>query len=406
MAGIFKLLFDLSLYYGVTGFFLVILFHAQPFLPGFGALCAAMAANRLLGDKGKPSLRFALLLLPPLVLLLWPGLAAAIHMLPAWLYLLAAIKSDRTYLPYEDFKAVFQRYTLLTLSILPFIMFAGRGGEALAAAVPYLALMLVSGITLLRMLRDNNRGSGQMLIMAIFAIVCILLTVGRAPQLLGAAIGLLYNYLLRPILQGMAFAMALLLYGFARIISYLFPFKGAAESQEQEMDFMQVIGELGYRDEVFRDDGLPPWIPIALYILLAVGATVVLILFFRKLLGFQAEAPAPTAEDSLDDVPPAKSTRRRSITRPRDPRLAVRYYYGKFLRECSKRGLKLPNGSTSEEICRICADYFPGEDPALLREFYVIARYSAHESVTSDQADRAAVLWRRLKRTKSPANKT
>ena len=63
MAGIYKLLFDLSLYYSLSGFYLVIFFEEAPFLPGFLALCAAAVLNRLLPKQNL--LKSVALFLPP-----------------------------------------------------------------------------------------------------------------------------------------------------------------------------------------------------------------------------------------------------------------------------------------------------------------------------------------------------
>ncbi|MBQ1484052.1 MAG: DUF4129 domain-containing protein, partial [Eubacterium sp.] len=69
--------------------------------------------------------------------------------------------------------------------------------------------------------------------------------------------------------------------------------------------------------------------------------------------------------------------------RPRDPRLAVRFYYARFLREAAKRGVGVDPDLTGSEIGRRSKAVFPEGLPEMY-DIYAPARYSGRDITEAD----------------------
>ena len=72
---------------------------------------------------------------------------------------------------------------------------------------------------------------------------------------------------------------------------------------------------------------------------------------------------------------------------PRDPRMAVRYHYRRFLKLCAEKGVSPELGDTSEEVNAKNQKNFPGASMARLRTLYIKARYSQHDIDKSESKE-------------------
>jgi hypothetical protein len=81
------------------------------------------------------------------------------------------------------------------------------------------------------------------------------------------------------------------------------------------------------------------------------------------------------------------STAGPSLFTPRDPRLAVRHHYRRFLKLCAERGCPPEKGDTSGEINAKNKAKFPEDSIMRLRELYIKARYSEHPIASKDSKE-------------------
>ena len=84
-----------------------------------------------------------------------------------------------------------------------------------------------------------------------------------------------------------------------------------------------------------------------------------------------------------------------SLFAPRNPRLAVRYYYRQFLKICTEKGCPPEKGDTSKDIYLKNRELFSEEAMAELRGLYIKARYS-EEEVKKSESKRSGELLKHL----------
>ena len=404
MTECYKLIFDLSLYYTLSGFFTMLAFREKPAPLGFLLLAAAALADAGLrsGKRLRGRIVFLPLLLPLLILPTRPGLWQLLQLLPGWIYLGWSVITGRTDTDYYEFQSHFGFGLKLLLLLLTGALFGEKLPGALGAALPYLILMLADGVCLLRMLREQQRqGLRQAIYIGVFLVLCAGLTLGRAPQMLLNLVGLIYRNVLAPLLFCAAIAGAVLFYVIFLILKFLLSLR-KGEPTAPELQIEGIAEQLGLEDAYRSYLADLSWLKIVGILLAAALAVFVLVLIFRRLMG--SRRMANTAPDGSEQSERMIQTvgRKRSVgrIRPRDPRLAVRFYYAKYLAECRSRGLQFPDGMTAAELSEHSRQAFPGADPEQLAQVYAPARYSSRETVTRADAETAAALWRKLKQSR------
>ena len=410
MAGVLKILFDLSLYYTLTGFYLRCVSGQAPSAICFLALVLCAALDAFLRARGVKSrfLRFLPLLLPFLSLLARPGLIPFLHCVPAWAYAAFSILTQRLDMRYDGFRSHFGFGLKCLLLLVLGPLFPGMLKDAALGTIPYLVLMLVSGVCLLRLLREG-RGGGvrQALYMAGFVLVCAGLTVGRAPQLLMKGIGLFWSGVVAPAVFLVAVVLAAALYIFYLLAKWLVE-RAQGETPTLDISLQSTAEMLGIEDQYNQYTADLRWLKTLLLALFCAFLAFLLFLLFRRLLGDRLK-PAQSAAglDKRAVLPGAFAPERApGRVRPREPRLAVRWYFGRFLDECVRRGMALERGMTVAEVCDRSEALFPGADVRALAAIYLPARYQTSNAVTREDARRAAEAWNALRRSESPAEIT
>ena len=413
MVEIYKLIFDLALYYTLSGYYLIIGAHESPSTPGFIALCAAVALDAAARSRGvyqraPRALRVLPLLLPLIAFLFRPALWQVLQVLPPWFYIGWCLLTDRVSLHYDVFRShyAFALRALILLIFGPFI--TPQFGGVLLQTVPYLVLMLACGVCLLRMLREaRSDGLRQGVYIAVFVIACAGLTVGRAPQMLVKALGYLWQYALAPAIFVAAILFAALFYVGYLVLRWLVA-RARGQDEPLDIDARSAAQMMGLEEQYDTYVSDLRWLRTILIVLTVCLLLFFLVRFFRKLLGEKAAGPergGPWRETRI--VTPAVAAKHvGSFLRPRDPRLAVRYYYARFLAECRRRGCAVSAGMTVTELTAHCASRFPDADPKVLSALYIPARYSAVRAVTAADARRAEEAWRALKRSPMPGEET
>lgn len=401
MTAMFKLLFDTLFYYTLSAFFLTVPFHESPSPLGLGLLTLVLIGDGILRKKGMNDKwpRLLLLLLPLLLLLAKPGLPTFIHMSLAWAYDGYCILSDRVAADYYEFRQKLYTSIFLSFLILLFACLSEDGRESFGALLPFLSLMLCEGICTLRVLREKDESGRQILIMLVFMAGGALLTVGRAPQLLVKVLGFLYRYVIANGLLLLGGLAAVLFYGGIVLIYWLV----TLFSDGPHPYMIEVQGELAQNLRGV-EDGFTykehPVLTVLGYGLLALLIAYLLYRFFKGLLGDRSLSRA--GAQKLDRKERSEGRRESGgfgLLAPREPRMRVRYYYAKFLKECRRRGMYQAPGATSEELIRVSRQVFPGMDTASIQKLYVKARYSEKEEVTKEEAEEAARFWHELKKS-------
>ena len=413
MTEVCKLLFDLSLWFTLSGFYLRLAAGVGPSLWGFLALSAAVCLDALVRRRALPARRAGFLrllpLFPPLLSFLAPlTLWQALQLLPVWGYLGWSFRTDRVAISYDGFRSHFSFCLKLLLLLIFGPLFPGRFGGALLASVPYLVAMLAFGVCLLRSLREQKpSGLRQGVYIALFLLVCAGLTLGKAPQLLLQAAGMIWQYALAPLIFAAAIVFAGVFYGVYLLLRWLVE-RAQGSGEPFSPDIQGAAEAIGMGEEYAAVKANAAWLRVLLIILAVCLLLFLLYRMFRRMLGDparDAKANPWTARDGLRS--PASPQLRRgfqALLRPKDPRLAIRYDFARFLAECRRRGFSPPKSMTAAELASHSAERFPGADPAALAALYTPARYSARERVTSEDARRCAVLLRELKHSVSPTD--
>lgn len=453
---ILLLLFDTSLYYTVFGFWFRMFAHEAPSYAGFLLLAAMICLHAFLRERGEqagqsasaPSRRpgfgaggkasFLLLAIPAAgaAVLMAAGqagafglspLQAAFMVLPA-AYLAYCFYRGMTDIDLSNFRDHFRTGAWILLAVLPGVIASSKGLQYLAEVAPYLIVMLASGVTGLRNLRDNgtHRAWHGACVAGALAASWVFTAI-HMPRLIGQALLLIYSKVLAPILYAFAIAMAYLLAWAFELLRKLHDILGIQPPPEQigDNEYVTPGDEAAEMSEQIISSRIFEIIGIAVIIILIAAA---LIFVFRRLTTrrnfVRSRSKASVLSRTIltsaetDGGPSAR------LFRPRDPRLAVRWYYARFLREALSRGVSVEPDLTGSEIGRRSKTAFAGaaaasqasalagdsaggpSDPAIepdpsagVRELYDVyapARYSGH-SVTEADVRRMRAALKKLK---------
>ena len=407
MRAVCKILFDMSFYYALSGYYLYLFTLDQPASWGVPVLVLSLGAYIALrrwkpdyrvGSTGKKLFDPVTIIccaLPGLLFLTGPTIPQITQFAPAWGYLCFTLWTDRIHTNRTVFREHFSLTIRLFLLIIPGLIAIGRIGGAFESAIPYVVIYLVAGVLLMRILReDGNLPAGRN-----FAIILglLLLSVAfvflQAPQLVLAAARFVYEYVFVWIVMAGIYAV----WGISRAIYWflsLFVEFGEVETGEIDMGD-EGMGENRSPTWLWE---FPPWVEVAGIIVFSLAMVIFAILVLRRLLGNRAVgiAAAPYTEE-LEKLQKTSRGRMGGLLRPKDPRQAVRWYYRKYLKEGVSRGAEPVPADTSLSIWRKFCDYFSKSESGKLRSLYIVSRYRYSEDITKEDADMASTTWRKLK---------
>lgn len=398
-----KLCFDLSYYLAITGFYGV-LFHGDPlFLPAVFILLGSSLLDGLWSSRKGPN-KILRGLLPFLaaggILLFGPTRAQFLRFLPFLIYYCFCLLSGRVS-GNEDSWLRSSRFVWIStaLLLLPVLVIGELWQPAMEAAAPWLCLLLFSGLIQGRLLRLHSADKrAEWKLLCLFGLGCVLAALIRLPALLQKLGLFLWRVLLFPLIELLFLIIGLVCYGaywFFNLILCLGE-EGPLLPPASAMEAAKETLELEENAEALREN---PVFKIILLVLCLFALAYALYRVFRRLIGVKEEVPeeARAAEGRVLSAP--KQTKTFGRIRPKDPRLAVRFTFDKFLRECKARGVQICPNMTAEMMLAAARDAFPGADPEELRQIWLPARYSSGE-ITEKDAKAAAALYKKLKKTK------
>ncbi len=373
-------------------------------------LAAGLLSYLIKIKTGKKLVQALPLFLPCLILLLTPGWRPLLVLLPPWAYLAYIIFHDREQLSYSQYHdRFFWSLKLLPLLMLPPLLSFRLDLFSLVQRqiLPFVVLYLFCSVLSLRLARHQQETLGRksmlltnLLLLLCFFLLCLSFVYSQVWSLAWQGLALAYRHLLLPLIMLLAMAIALPFFAFGLLLKLLLkktpPEEGAAFTQELGEAMTSAFGEapLG---------GFPEPLRYALLILLLLAFLWAAWRLFRRLAGGPAVPAASAAiSESRQKLTPSAGRQDINLLPPADARLAVRYYYRKFLRLCQKQGLPLEAGQTSLEIQSMAEQQFPAQQAALaeLRELYLPARYdeSSSAAMNKEKAGKAKSAYRLLKK--------
>ena len=402
MVAVFKLIFDISIYYALSGFYLQLLFDAPPSAVSMLLLCAAVILHRLFLQKMPRKWSHAAFVIPLGLFAFSPGYIGWLHLLPVWGYAIFSMVTDRSVSDYKIFREQVRKRFLLLLILIPGLLFADGSWDALSGIGLSLILLALSGIACLRCLRERNENMRQLTIMLVITLACAVLTMLGVPQWL---MGLLNKYVIQLVLRGIKLLLMLIAYCIFALFEWLVSINGTPQGTSGSQSMMSVAEIMGVEEGMaISADGRILWLEIAGYIVAAVAILFLLFLLVRKIIRsgkhlFQSAKQKGWEEEHLrleSDEPRKRLPR----IRPKDPRKAVRYYYGRYMQLCRKRGIKIHKSWTCRELGAASSPVFPVQELSELETFYEAARYNTTEEVQLQHVKQMSAIWKKLKKAK------
>ena len=417
MIGTLKILFDISFYYAISTYFMYLGTRTYPSVWGIPILVITIAlyiavggrkpitANPNGGVKINP-ISIIFCIIPAVFFIFRPSLAEIIQFLPAWLYLgfviWMGLYSTNRILFTTHFGFTGKFYFLYFAGI--FWINSGNFSEAINGAVPYIVVYLLTGVCLMRILREEGKLPGRRNITVVLTMLlaCVALVTLQAPQLLASAWSFFYNNVITWVLMGGILLIGSIMMIIVRAIMFLLGLF------VKNGEFDVTIDMSGSASEVFGDENgyieqNGAWIEIVGTIILILLIILVLYFIAKKIMGVRASGKMKGLAyvEERENLDRRDRGRIGGLLRPKDPRQAVRWYYRKYLKEgASRRGTRHALSDTSLHVMRCYAPYFPSGESNDLRDVYVIARYSSQNEINKSQADSVSELWRKLKTTK------
>jgi len=406
MKEMLKILFDLSFYYTLSGFYLYLFTQTHPSPWGVSLLilsaCAFLALKRGSGKLDHPPLFTAVSIaccaLPAVVFAFNLTFPQVLQLLPAWAFVCFTLLDGRIYTTRSDFKKHFKFTAKLFAVVIPgfFVLdiVESTVSGVVSGVIPYLIVYFLAGICLMRILREEGKLTARrnIIVLQIFLVVCIAFTVLQGPQYITLAMRFLYWEVLTRLIVGVALVIGVVFNGLLWVLAQLLSID--LHDEEEQINF--VFGEA---EAVLSE--MPAWFTIVVAVFITAVAVFLVFLAFkiiRKLLGRKNKAVrANLYTEELERL--EKSGRRKwgGIIRPKDPREAVRWYYRKYLKEGISRGAEPKRSDTSLRILDKYSPYFPDRDPGKLRDLYILSRYRFRTETAKHDADAAASAWRDLK---------
>lgn len=358
------------------------------------ALAVILFASYLLRDR-----KF-LKYLPPLVgyvLVFIFAKASFVYLLPPAFFTFLVLYSDRLDFMLERFSEHF----MWLLRTLPFfivfaLLFDYQKSEKYL--LPYVIICLGCGFLVLRMIRHETKTIASLRFKLLnIASVCLFLIAGYLLssdaylKIAGEALGFVYKFTLAPVLAALAYIIGY----FGSWIAWLFSLLNTGHSQEQPQQTPYEPPEFDFGERVDVDIS-------GIIISIAVIAAIIAIIFILKKLS-NKRLSRHSAEGIFELREKINETEEKNggirILAPSDPRMAVRYYYRKFLLLCLNKKLPIKNSQSSLEVQDVAAAEFNKTDLSDIRQTYIPARYDDKAEIGKEDVKRIKSIYKALKST-------
>ncbi len=374
-----KLLTEVSLYFVLGNCIMSVAFTGvESLIPAILCALAGTVSYRL--DEKDKKYRYWSVPLLILVLFFAQGIGTGIALFMPAFYVFMIIKERHFTLDSEQQSLLF-RWGLVASFICFFLfgMFIG-----LRYVVPFILLFLFANVLLMRLLRQNpavlhNKRFivSNALQLAGSLALAALLTSKSVLNFLSNCWTWIYETLFEPLSVYIAMGLAYLGYLMDSFFKMIF------------VDYKRTEQHNKFRPGDFHDEAFyqqieqsmneeSPAVLILQICLFIIGVAVVLaIIRWRKRgSGFKTQTAVKETRRSIPNDKKIEEKVPVDILPPKDPRLAVRYYYRRFLHLCKKLDYKFPESFTSEMISHRVSRRFGKDEVQNIRQTYILARYS------------------------------
>ena len=392
---------DALLYYGALGCFGLLRFcRAGIYRVPLVLLAACWLSGRLTG-RGKPWLRWLPMALLAPCLFLAENVVGRLASLPMLVYLPLYVLNNRR-APDYDYAADRFRHSLIVTGIA-LVMAVIFRAASWKQGLPYLFLYFTLNVTLLRLLRHDDRVARsrrfRILNLAGVTMVCGAGFALSQPGIV-AAVRAAWQWFLEHVVLNLlalaAYAFQLVLYAIAWVMSKLFPGMGEGLGEMPQLNPGGEAQQLVPRTQQ-EIRMLPAW---ARFAIKAVGVALVVLVVFLVLRALsrrisRAETTAGTDErESLDAGAPREP---RGPLLRRSPEDGVRRWYRKALALVRARGGRLSPTMNTLQIQRENADTVSPDAMGALREVYLPVRYGERPATREDVA-RAKAAYEQMRK--------
>lgn len=407
---LYKLLFDVSLCYAIGAFLLSYLLGITIYGGGFLFLAGSILLAVVIKEKHRWGLLSMIITPFPYLFTLSPTVWDSIVYVLIWVYLIFVLRSERYMVSRDNFVERLKQVLFCSLLLmLPMAISFKRFIPAMQISSLYLIGASISAVFLLRHLRALNQIEQrkeyqwqQFIEFSAFLVICLILTLIKAPQNLLFGLNQIYSNLVVPAITYLATLIVMLIYGIFNLLIGLIEFITNKKIEKLELNYDAFIQQPELISESDTKD--VSWLIPFLYCVGAILGFVLLLKLYRWLMGekFQRNIPSGIQEtrEYVADVKSKKSSKRKM--RPRNPRSTVRYYYVKYLLMLSRSKVVLNPQDTTEKIqekhlewqkTRGKTDIIAAKD---LKQLYRKARYGMEEEISKEEAEGAKKLYKEI----------
>jgi len=241
LSKLYKLIFDISVCYTIGAFLLNYFGGIAIYGGSFLILLMTALVFIMLSQKRKLKI-FTTILIPTVYLAFFlPSNPELVIFLLIWVYFSYVAITDRFVIRRGEFVDMITRFLYLCPFLVFFMLTAfQKFSIAAQAACPYLITALVSAVFLLRQLRAVNQMEQmkryrrqQFLELLAFLVLCLLLTLARAPQNLVEGLKLMYQHFLGPMLAFFVGIVTMLIGGIFYLILSAVSFVTKSSNMEE-----------------------------------------------------------------------------------------------------------------------------------------------------------------------------
>lgn len=391
-----RMLCEISMYFSVVSLLnAAFAFDANYFAIAAVILLFYMASYML---RKKAFLRCACIVGLSAAVLFVSDIRAMILIGPFCIYVALTMALERYDQDYSRFISLYKGFIAATV-ILFVICIVGQWMDLFNRyCIGWIFTYFVTGIMVLRMIRqaDSVLEDKKFMLMnlVLLIVVCAVGAFLGSDLFLGALAGLtglIYKYVIAPVLTAAAYIMAGLLWVFS-----LIKFTPKEEEEEnKDPDFGMTEWEDREDKEISAPkEDIQQVILGIVIIITAIG----LYFLFRYMLGKKKKTEEG---ESLNEVraPSAGKIESEGILGivPRNARDAVRFYYRRFQRICGARGIAIMPWYNTTDIRQQAVTVFSEQPVDELRDVYLAARYDMNTEVTKDQVQYAKERVKQLR---------
>ncbi len=338
--------------------------------------------------KGK-AYRYAALLLAVPCLLFVQGVADAVMLLIALIYLTLALKQERYQYDSEDAIARFRWQAIALVSLAGVFSLFGAGAGIGTYTMPRIILYLVLSNLFLRFIRaDAVTLASPIFVRAqMISVVAVLVAavVVSSEALLSAVsnvVSYLYVTFIVPLFAGIAMVLVWGVVLLCRFIWFLIGGISVEEVTEVSMDYSVLTGTT--EESTLNTIAFPSWMEWAATLVMAAVAIAVVWYVLRKMLAGAKQTDGDTVSITHQRVMAAEKEKQPVLFLT--PRQKVRRYYASFMAHAKKHGIRV---KATTDTATIEQRFGATAETAALTECYRHARYDETQPVSKEEARQA-----------------